>query len=118
LVHRFALGREDRLRRINFVSRMSENKAFIGRTEDLDFLGRAANIMVDVEKECGKVGSAISRSNREKFDATRKALASKTVDDLQDTDNSKLVHPRAFITYQSGRAIISSLLSDLIKCAE
>jgi hypothetical protein len=117
LGHWLAIGREDRARRSAFVGELSGMRALIAQTDDLEFLGTLGKLRVDVEKECGRVQTAIGGRRRERLDVIRSDLASKKLADMQDFDNSKREFPRV-MTYQAGRAIISSLLSELIKCAE
>ena len=111
--HRLAVGRENRMRRANFVSRMCELKSLANKIEDPNFAEWFAKTQVAIEKQCGLVQGAICLCRRKKFVAVREKCSNAQRQDIADFDNAKLTFPRAAMTYQSGRILISELLKEL-----
>ena len=120
---RLTLGRDNRIKRENFVSRMCELKSLAGKIENANFPVWFAKCQVAVEKECALVQSAICLRHRKRFVAARKKCAEpQSENDIADPPLPYMEHgvvksPFQRNTYQSGRLRITGLLDELIACA-
>jgi hypothetical protein len=118
LGNRLAWGKDDRDRKINFVSRMCELKSLADKIEDREFPGWFAKAQVEIEKHCALVESAVRWRRRERFVSTRKKCA-----ELQNIGELRRLPadpPDGWfpMNYQSGREHIKEIIDDLIATAK
>jgi hypothetical protein len=125
LGNRFAWDRDDRIRRANFYSRLSELRALVNKIDDHHFPAWFSKCQVEVERECALVHTAIFWWHRQRFNAARmKCAAPRCQSDIADpivrlgTPDPLYGHvEREETTYQAGRLHMKGVLDDLIACA-